>query len=366
MTPITKIALRRIANKWRKALLPALALTFSMMMISFILFFDIQTKLIPSAADSLPFGNFLSDIRICMRTTATVLSFITFLTVRVHSSMKRDELTDTLAVLTSIGASSKQKNSLILLDMLILSAPPVVFGVLIGILPGIALGNNFVGAPSTSSSYTVLYVTLALMIMTMGMLLIFLCNFLPGITIKKRTVIGAVKKQNIKASEERHSYRQSQTFKNQSLLSRLAKKSIDYHSKAYSGIALTFASAAMYPLLIILIFYHIRDTEVVLDTNPFDGIDTVTAVLEATDSILLFLCGCFLALTRIGLLQAFFMARIQIAARKESARAYLSIGMTETDVKRMIFLELRSVVFKALAILLLGTFIINFFFEMAL
>ena len=113
MTPITKIALRRIANKWRKALLPALALTFSMMMISFILFFDIQTKLIPSAADSLPFGNFLSDIRICMRTTATVLSFITFLTVRVHSSMKRDELTHTLAVLTSIGASSKQKNSLI-------------------------------------------------------------------------------------------------------------------------------------------------------------------------------------------------------------------------------------------------------------
>ena len=60
------------------------------------------------------------------------------------------------------------------------------------------------------------------------------------------------------------------------------------------------------------------------------------------------------------------MARIQIAARKESARAYLSIGMTETDVKRMIFLELRSVVFKALVILLLSTFIINFFFEMAL
>lgn len=366
MTPITKIALRRISRNWRKSLLPALALTFSMTMISFIIFFEVQTLLIPSSADSLPFGKFLSDVRICMSTTATVLTLITFLTVRVHSSMKRNDLTHTLGVLTSIGATSKQKNRLLLLDMMLLSAPPVVLGVSLGILPGIALGNSFLGTLDASDSYLVLYTALALLIAAVGILLISLCNFLPGITLKKRAVIGAVKKQNAKASEERHGYRQSQTFRNQSLLGRLAKKSIEYHAKTYNGIALSFASAAVYPILIILIFYHIGSTEVVLDENPFDGIDTAAAVLETTDSILLFLGGCFLALTCIGLMQAFLMARIQITARKESARAYLSIGMTEADVKKMISLELRNVFSKAFVILLFGTLVINFYFKMAL
>lgn len=362
MTPITKIALRRIGHNWQKSLLPSLALVFSMAMISFILFFEVQTLLMTGAVDDLPFGKFLSAIRKCLRVTATVLSLITFLTVRIHSAMKRDELSHSLAVLTSIGATSKQKNSLILLDMLILSAPPVILGVSLGIMPGIALGNNFVGALSESNSYTVLYAALALLIIAAGILLIFICYFLPGITFKKRAVIGAVKKQNAKASEERHSYRQSQTFKNQSLLARLAKKNIDYHSKTYGGIALSFASAAIYPIMIIMIFYHIGSTEVVLDTNPYDGIDTVTAVLEATDSILRFFGRCFLVLTCVGLLQTLFMARIQINARKDSARTYLAIGMTESDIKKMIYLEMRSVLFKAFAILLFASFIINFFF----
>ncbi len=366
MTPITKIALRRIARNWRKNLLSAFALTFSVTMISFILFFELQTILVPNAADDLPFGNFLSDVRICMNTTVTVLSLITFLTVRVHSVMKRGEIAHSLAVLTSIGATARQKNNLVFLDMMILSAPPVVIGVLIGIIPGIATANKFVGASGEQGLYMVEYTALALLIIVAAMLLISVCNFLPGIKLKRRAVIGEVRKQNAKASEERHGYRQSQTFKNQSLLRRLAKKSIEYHSKIYNGIALTFASAAIYPILIVLIFYHIGDTEVVLDTNPFDGIDTATAVLEATDSILLFFGVCFLALTCIGLMQAFLMARIQITARKDSARIYLSIGMTESDVKKMIFLELRSVFSKAFVIFLFSAFVINFYFEMAL
>lgn len=364
MTPITKIALRRIQRNWQKSILIAFAITFSMAMIAFFLFFNLQTSLIrnPELHD-LPFGKFVGNVSKCMRVTVNVLLITTFLTVRLHCSMQREENAHTRAVLTSIGASGQQKRKLIRIDLLTLYIPPVILGVLLGIIPGIKLGNHFLCISDAAVADLTLYTLTATGIISAGILLILLCNFLPEISFKKRSVIGAVKKQNSAASETRHGYRQSKTFKNQSLLKRLAKKSIDYYSKTYNPIALSFASAAIYPITMLLFFYHIGNTEVVLDSNPYDGIDTASAVLEATDNILLFLGGCFLALTCIGLAQAFLMAKIQLAARKRSAQTYLSIGMPDRDVRKMIFLELRSVLLRSFGYLIFGAIIVNACFE---
>lgn len=366
MNPVTRIALRRLKRNRRKNLLVAVAITFSMAMIAFFLFFQLQTNLIRNPEiDALPFTKFVGTVGSCMRITVNVLLITTFLTVRLHCSMQRGENSHTRAVLTSIGADGQQKRKLIHIDLLTLYFPPVILGVLLGIIPGIKLGNHFVGVTDGAVTDLTQYVLVVTGIIAAGILLVLLCNFLPEISFKKRSVIGAVKKQNPAASEQRHGYRQSKTFRNQNLLKRLSKKSIDYYSKTYNPIALTFASAAIYPITVLLFFYHIGSTEVVLDTNPYDGIDTASAVLEATDNILLFLGCCFLALTCIGLAQAFLMARIQLAARKKSAHIYLSLGMPESDIKKMMFLEFRSVLIRSFAFLLFGAIIVNFYFKLA-
>ena len=105
--------------------------------------------------------------------------------------------------------------------------------------------------------------------------------------------------------------------------------------------------SALYSLLAILLFRNIGNTDIILDTNPYDGIDTTAAVLAVVDKILVFLGLCFLVLTFVGIMQAVFMARMQFLARRESAHIYLSIGMPETDIKKMIFLEMRSVLLKS-------------------
>ena len=197
------------------------------------------------------------------------------------------------------------------------------------------------------------------------MFLISLCYLLPNMNLKRKSVIQSVKKQNTEASEQRHGYRQSYTFKSQSLLKRLAKKSIDYYGTVYNKIALSFASSAMYPLLAILLFWNIGNTDIVLDTNPYDGIDTTAAVLAVVDKILVFLGLCFLVLTFVGTMQAVFMARMQFLARKESTHIYLSIGMPETDITKMIRLEIKSVLFKAFICLLFAGIIVSALFGMA-
>ena len=195
--------------------------------------------------------------------------------------------------------------------------------------------------------------------------MISLCYLLPNISFKRRSVIQSVKKQNTEASELRHGYRQSYTFRSQSLLKRLAKKSIDYYGTVYNKIALSFASSIMYPLLAILLFWNIGNADIVLDTNPYDGIDTTAAVLAVVDKILVFLGLCFLVLTFVGIMQAVFMARMQIFARKESAHIYLSIGMPETDIQKMIRLEIKSVLFRSFICLIFAGVIVSALFGMA-
>ena len=343
MSPITKIALRRIRKNSRRSIFLAAAVLFSMLMISFFVFFEFQTDAVQNPAyKDLPFTAFLGKVRKSMSVTVGIMTVLTFLTVRTYCGMRNEENKKTLAVLTSVGATYVQKRELVSAEIMILYLPPVLVGVCLGMIPGIALGNLFAGGADTTSCFWI-YVLYALVLVAGGMLLISLCYLIPNISFKRRSVIQSVRKQNTDASEQRHGYRQSNTFKSQSLLKRLANKSIDYYAKVYNKIALSFASSAMYPILAILLFKNIGNADVVLDTNPFDGTDTSAATLAAFDRILVFLGLCFLILTIVGIIQAVFMARMQFLARKESAHIYLSIGMPEADIGKMIRLEIRSV-----------------------
>ncbi len=365
MSPVTKIALRRIKKNRRKSICLSVAVLFSMLLISFFIFFEWQTLMTQDPSyNGLPFTAFLNKVRACMNITVAVLVIITFLTVRTYCAMRNEENKDTLAVLTSVGATDSQKRKLTVAELAILHLPSTVIGVCLGIFPGVWLGSLFSGKAQMAASSYWQYGLLALLIVVAGLLLISLCYWLPTVTVKRRSVIQSVKKQNMRESELRHGYRQSQTFKNQALLKRLANKSMEYYGKVYNKIALTLASSALYPILGVFLFLSIGNEDIVLDTNPYDGIDTAASVLAAVDKILVFLGACFLVLTFVGIVQAFFMARMQALARKESARIYLSVGMPEEDIKKMIRLELRSVCLKAFVWLFFSCLIIKACFEM--
>ncbi len=358
MSPITRIALRKIKRNWRQSVFLIIAILFSMLMISFLLFFEWQTRAAQhSSYHELPFTSFLYNVQLCMRITVAFLIFITCLIVRTYAGLRSDEHAQLLAVLTSVGAVGRQKRRLLTTEIILLYLPPTALGVGLGMLPGITMGNLFLGNPSETGQGDWTCVALAVGIVIVGMLLISLCYRLPDLKLKKRAVMQAVKKQNVNASEERHGYRQSKTFQSQILLARLAKKSVDYYQKAYRGIARSFASSALYPVLAILLFWQIGKPDVVLDDNPYDLIDTASAVLEAVDGIVLFLGSCFLVLTCVGILQAALMVRMQWMTRRESARIYLSLGMPDSDIRKMIRLELRSVLLRAFLYFLFATLI---------
>ncbi len=353
MKPITKIAVRQIKNDLRKNLFLSLCILFSMAMISFFVFFGIQTSELENAKYSpLPFTSFLNKVRLCMDVTVDVLVVITFITVRTHVSMKASQNEQTLAVLTAIGAKKRHKRALMLTEIMLIYFIPILLGVIIGIFPGLIIGSLFIGSYEINIPICIVN---ALGISVLGAGLIVICYMIPSIRIKRGSVIQSIKKQNKKASEERHGYRNSKTFKSSTLLSRLANKSIDYYNNTYNRIALSLASSALYPMLAFIMFLHIGNAEVALGRDMEESI----AVINAVDNILIFICGCFLVLTVIGAVQAFFMVRMQMQIRKTTARIYSSIGMEEKDIDKMITLELKTVFLRALVAMIFGILIVN-------
>ena len=114
MSPITKIALRRIKKNSRKSIFLTIAVLFSMLMISFFIFFQLQTLAVQNPAyKGLPFTEFMNKVRMSMNVTVVTLVIITFLTVRTYCSMRNEENKEALAVLTSVGATNFQKRKLI-------------------------------------------------------------------------------------------------------------------------------------------------------------------------------------------------------------------------------------------------------------
>ncbi len=365
MSPVTKIALRRLKNNRKQHIYIVVAVFVSMMIISLLVFFQLQITVVenPSYAE-FPFTSFMNKLKMAMNMTIAFLVAITCITVRIHCSMRSEDHRQIVAVLTSVGATGAQKHRLILTDIALLYLPPIFLGVIGGIIPGIQAGKRFGGVSKTPPRLSIQCIGIAVLVTVIAVLLVWLSHVLPGISINRRSVIQSIRRQNRKASEERHGYRCSQAYRSQALLKRLARKSIDYYAKAYNRISLSFAISALYPTLAIFLFGCIGNANVVIDGNPYDGIDTSESVLSIIDGILVFLGVALILLTFIGFLQAVLISRAQIAARQISAHTYLALGMSRSDISKMFRLELRSVLTKAVIILLFSALAISFCYRM--
>ena len=249
ISPISRIALRRIKRDSTKSILLMIAIFFSVWILSFLLLFEV--KILPIQEElykGLPFQEFLAKCRGGINISVAFLILMTILTIRVHCGIRNEENAQTLAVLTSIGAVKGQIKKLIFVEIMILYLPSTVLGVVAGILPCMIMETAFSGEKSLTPSAYMQYMVAAVVMIEAGGLLVILCNLFPMRRRRRDSVIGKVKNQNVKAVQQRHSYRQSRTFRSQALVKRLAKKSVDYYSKIYNNIALSFASAAQYPI----------------------------------------------------------------------------------------------------------------------
>lgn len=359
MSPITRIALRRIKNAPYQSALLSFALLFSIALLSFFLFLILWVSADGGAAyRDLPFDAFVKSLRASLYIAILLLLLTTLITVRNYSLMRRGELGQTLAVLTSVGAGVGQRCRLLAVELAVLCYPAIFLGIALGALPAVIVAQGIFGTTAKDASWHS-FASLALVLLVVGGLLVTLCYYLPALRLKRRAVIQSVRRQNNRAAAERHGYRQSRTFRSMRLLKRLAQKNLDYYREHYRRIALTFAIAAFYPLLTAILFWHIGRVEIVFDHNPYDGVDTSTAVLQAVNQLLAFLGICFLVLTVLGIASAFLMARVQYATRQSARRTYLSIGFTEGEFRSVVRQEIRTLVFWVVGYLFVLAFLAN-------
>ena len=366
VTPVKKIAQRRIKQDAKRCILLSSAVMFSMLLISFFIFFSLRVMTAENSYGELPFWKFLDGTLDGMRVTVVFLIIITAITTRTYCRLRAQETDRTLAVLTSVGATAKERRALIFEEIRILYIVPVLAGVLTGALSGSYMARYFIDIKATDPSVYIRFGYAAILLAVLGIVLAALCHIMPERKRNKTSVIGKVRRQNAEVSAVSHSYHQSKTYREGSITKRLSKRSIYYYRDTYNKIALSFAASALYPILAFSLIGRIVKIEIVLDENPYGGPDTSAAVFGASSKMLMFLLACFLALTVVGILEALMITRLQIERRRKTARVYRSVGMQERHIRRMIRSEILGTVERAVIYTVICIPIINAIYDIVL
>lgn len=364
---LRQIAVRRL-KKSRETVLLSLGMLFSVLLVAFFLFFTMTVKQGTTAlAQGLPHIDFVNSAADGMSAAAGLLTVATILSMRTWARLSMDASAQTVAVLNSLGATPAQRRYLLWTELSLQYLPSLLIGTTVGAVGGIWMSRAWIQQGTAENPLTdmsVVYGLLWLAILLVSGGLLVLCYTLPQIRIKRLTpsTTESLRRRGQSVSAETHSYRQSNTYKRQSLLKRLAGKSVDFYKARYGSLALSLAVSVFYPVLAALLIYHLLDISVILDTNPFDGVNTVEAVIRSVRGLLAMIASGFLLLTAQGVWGGILLIRAQWEQRKLTGRAYLAMGMTERDFKRIMRLEMRSLLLRSGLYLFLMILIANFCF----
>lgn len=358
------IALRRLKAS-RETVPLALGMLFSLLLLSFFGFFTVTVQgELATLANGLPHVAFVRRVADYMRVAAGLLAVATFLTVRTWAKLSSEASGKTAAILNSLGATSAQRRYVRRVELTAQYGAALLVGTTAGAVGGIAVAQNFLENTVDVREKLPIYVILWITVLTASAGVTALCYTLPQISLRRfaPTATERLRRGGQAVSAEAHGYRSSQTFRRQSLLKRLAAKSVDFYKIRYQSLATSLAVSVFYPLLAGLLIFHLLGETVVADTNPYDGIDTAAAVADSIRGLLGMIAVGFLLLTAQGVWSAILLIRAQIAHRKQVGRAYLAMGMTEREFRRVMLLELRVVLLRGSICLLLLFLIANFLF----
>lgn len=350
ISPVAKIAVRRMKEQLHKSILFSGTILFSVALASFFICF-VQGFSVGDLAEGTAFVTFNRKLQQLIGITVFFLVAGAFFTVRDHSDMRRKERADVMAVLTSVGANPKQRRALLWAELCILCYPAVFVGALAGAL----VARLYTGSPISLLTVLIFFFV--------GCVFVSIFYFLPSCSFTKLAVIQSVKRQNPNADRATHGYRLSRTFRSQSLLRRLADKSVDYYMDTYRRIASALALACFYPVLSFLLIDGISNEKVVIDPDPFDGVDTTLAFFDAFDRILAFFLLAFLILALLGATHAILLIRAHRAHRKTQEKVYLSIGLTTQEYRRIGRYEIRGLALRAIAYFVVWVLLAYFSFR---
>ena len=363
---LRRMATRRLKQS-RETVPLALGMFFSILIMTFFLFFTVTVKEeVTALASGLPHVAFLRRVADGMSMAAGLLALATLLNLRVWAKLGNEASAGTVAVLNSLGAKPSQRWYVLWVELLYQYGVSLLAGVTAGSIGGIAVAYSFLGKAADVAEKIPTYTILWSVILALSCGMVMLCYAAPQMTPKRRspTAVEGLRRKGREVSAQPHGYRASNTFKRQSVLKRLAAKSIDFYKTRYRGLAISLAVSVFYPILAALLIRHLLSATVVLDTNPFDGVDTSAAVEASVRMLLSMTAVGFLLLTAQGVWSGILLARAQAEQRKQTGHAYVAMGMSERDFRRVVSLEWRSLLLRSgiylLLLFLLGNFSFSF------
>ena len=359
MKTLLHITLGKIKKDFRKSLFQSFAVFVSMFAISFFVCFVISLESFRTSNPTFgiesvggeniltieAFSSFFKEIVSGICFIAIAIIILSFVSLFIYARLRIEENKHFFATLTSIGATSGQRQLISFTETLILYGIPIILGSFLGMFPS----QLFTGmvARIFISDYTHSYIPVLfpVLLAIVGMVLVIMFTYIPSIG-RRKSVIETVKAHNEKESGETHNYRNSYTFRHMPVEQRIAKKSVAYYSSTYRRITFMFISCVLYPVLAVIFFALVSGTSVT-DHAPNNGIDVAKLVGIFAKNIAIFGVLSFLALSVFGVLQTVYIIQAHNRVRRETLVTYKSIGMTDDSIKKVLKYEYGTAVFHA-------------------
>lgn len=288
---------------------------------------------------------FFGDILSGTVKIAGAIAVLSAASLFIFTRMRAERSRQFFATLTSIGATGSQKRAISLMEAALLYGPPVVLGSALGFLPSHAFATRIarIFVSGYSPKGLSLLTPLLLASLGVGAVLLLACF---TVTSRGGSVIESVKAYNKREAGQRHSYRQSYTFRHMPIEQRIAKKGVAYYKSAYRRIAFMLCACATYPLLAVLFFLLVSGTSV-SDYTPGYGIDVASLAMIFAEGIARVGLLAFLLLFTFGVISAVYVIKVHGRIRRETMQVYKSVGMTERGIRRVLHYEYGTCVLHA-------------------
>ena len=363
MKILLHITFAKMRKDFRKSLFQSFAVFASMFAISFFVCFVISLEAFRAANPTFgieavggeniltieSFSAFFEEIISGISFIATAVIILSFTSMLIFARLRAEDGKHFLSTLMSIGATNTQRKIISITETFILYGIPIISGSFLGMLPSRLFTSMVARIFVNNYSHSPISILTPSLLSIIGMLLVILFTRVP--TVRKKSVIEAVKSHNTKESGEAHNYRNSYTFRHMPIEQRIAKKSVAYYSSSYRRISFMLICCVLYPTLALVFFALVSDANVT-DYTPSYGVNATALVEIFAKNIAIFGVLAFLALTVFGVLQTMYIIQAHNRIRKDGLTAYKSIGMTDGSIKKVLKYEYMTAAFHAVVYLI--------------
>ena len=368
MRTVSKLAASRIRKSIAGNVLQSVSAFVSMFMVSTLVIYmillnnftrvGINSINTDSSAVNLGTGEigvegFVSELFTTFFAVAVMLAIMALLSIWVNCRMRSDDDTRFYSVLASLGATAHQRCAVRSIELIALYAVPVFLASVLAAPAAYFMAISMTQLFDGEFEFTVSAGGVSLFLAILGIAFVLIASGAPAFR-KRGSVIESVRRHNYEEADTNHGYRRSHTFRSMSVERRISRKNADYHKKSYRRISIMIAECAMYPLIALLFFYTLSDARIVVDSNPFDSVDTSESAIGLITGMTA-LCGvCFLLMLICAIAQTVVLVRLHARMRRDTLRIYRSVGMSDRSIALVIRYEHSGIAIRAIAFVILA------------